>query len=106
MHSGTATMVMTPNYQYSSRAALPDEPVTVYATGIREAQEVSVVAGGVEATPRSVVASPDLAGMYQIFVRLPSGSADGNMSISLKVKMLDGSIVVSNDVLVATETVQ
>ena len=106
MHSGTATMVMIPNYQYPSRAALPDEPVTIYATGIAAAREVSVVAGGVEVSPQSIVPVHDFAGMYQISVQLPSGPADGAMSISLKMKMLDGSVVTSNEVWVATETLQ
>jgi trimeric autotransporter adhesin len=104
MHSGTATMVMIPNYQYSSRAALPDEPVTIYATGITAAQEVLVVAGGVEVSPQSIVPVNDFAGIYQVSVHLPSGPADGDMSISLKIKMLDGSVVTSNEVWVATET--
>jgi uncharacterized protein (TIGR03437 family) len=103
MHSGTSTMAMTPNYRYFSRAALPDEPVTIYATGITAAEEILVVAGGVEATPQSIVATPDLAGIYQVSVRLPSGSADGDMSISLKVKMSAGSVVTSNDVSISTE---
>jgi uncharacterized protein (TIGR03437 family) len=103
MHSGTTTMVMIPNYQYPSRAALPGEPVTLYATGIGAAQDVSVVAGGVEVTPQSIVPLRDFAGMYQISVQLPSGRADGDMSISLKMKMLDGAVVTSNEVWVATE---
>jgi uncharacterized protein (TIGR03437 family) len=106
MHSGTATMVMTPNYQYLSRAAAPDELVTVYATGIAAAQEVSVEAGGIEVVPESVVAIPDIAGMYQVSVRLPSGSAGGDIPISLKIKILGGSFVTSNYVSVTTETVQ
>jgi uncharacterized protein (TIGR03437 family) len=105
-HSGTTTMVMTPNYQYLSRAALPDELVTVYATGIAAAQELSVAAGGVEVSPQSIVAIPDLAGMYQISLHLPSGPAGGDMSITLKSKMLDGSLFTSNDVSVATESIQ
>jgi uncharacterized protein (TIGR03437 family) len=103
-HSGTATIVMVPNYQYPSRAALADEPVTIYATGIAAAQEVSVVAGRVEIRPQSIVAIPDFAGMYQVSVRLPSAPAYGDMPISLKMKMLDGSVVTSNEVSVATET--
>jgi uncharacterized protein (TIGR03437 family) len=99
-------MVMTPNYQYLSRAALPDELVTVYATGIAAAQELSVAAGGVEVSPQSFVAIPDLAGMYQVSVRLPSGQAGGDMAITLKSKKLDGSLANSNDVSVATESIQ
>jgi uncharacterized protein (TIGR03437 family) len=105
-HSGTTTMVMMPNYQYLSRAALPDEPVTIYATGIATAREVSVVADGIEITPQSTVAIPDAAGMYQIGVNLPPGSEGRNMSISLKTKIPDGSIIVSNDVWIATEAAQ
>jgi hypothetical protein len=105
-HSGTATMAMNPNYQFLSRAALPDELVTVYATGIEAAQEVSVVADGNEVSPQSVVAIPGLAGMYQVSVRLPSGPSGGDMAITLKSKTLDGSFVNSNDVSVATESLQ
>ena len=105
-HSGTATMVMTPNYQYSSRAALPDQLVTVYATGIAAAQEVSVTAGGVEVSPQSIVAIPDSPGMYQVSVHLPPGLADGDMPITLKSKTLDGSLVTSNDVSLAAESIQ
>jgi uncharacterized protein (TIGR03437 family) len=105
-HSGTATVVTNPNYQYLSRAALPDDLVTIYATGIGAAQEVSVVAGGLEVTPQSIVAIPDLAGMYQVSVRLPSGPPGGDMAITLKSKMSDGSLVKSNDVSVATESIQ
>jgi uncharacterized protein (TIGR03437 family) len=105
-HSGTATMVMTPNYQYLSRAAMPDELVTVYATGIAAAQEVWVVAGGVEVSPQSIVAIPDVVGMYQISVRLPSSPTGGDISIALKSKALDESLVTSNDVSVATESIQ
>ena len=104
MHSGTATLVMVPNYQYPSRAALPDEPVTIYATGIVAAQELSVVAGGIEVRPQSMLPIPDFAGLYQVSVHLPSGPADGEVSISLKMKMLDGSVATSNKVSVATET--
>ena len=103
VHSDTATMVMIPNYQFLSRAALPGDPVTVYATGIGPAREVSVVAGGVEISPQSMVPIPDFAGMYQVSVRLPSGLADGDMPVYLKMKMSDGSVVTSNAVLVATE---
>jgi uncharacterized protein (TIGR03437 family) len=105
-HSGTETMAMIPNHQFMSRAALPDDPVTVYATGIGAGQEVAVVAGGVEISPQSMVAMPDFAGMYQVSVHLPSGPADGDMPIYLKLKMLDGSVVTSNAVSVATETRQ
>jgi uncharacterized protein (TIGR03437 family) len=106
-HSATATLVMNPNYQYLSRAALPDELVTVYATGISGAQEVSVVAGGIEVSPQSIVAIPDLAGVYQISVQLPPGpAAGGDMTIALRSRTLDGSLVNSNDVLVATESIQ
>jgi hypothetical protein len=49
---------------------------------------------------------PELAGIYQVFVRLPSDPADGDMPVSLKVTMLDGSVVMSNTVWVATETAQ
>jgi uncharacterized protein (TIGR03437 family) len=99
-------MAMTPNYRYLSRAALPDELVTVYATGIAAAEEVSVAAGGVEVSPQSIVAIPDLAGIYQVSVRLPSGPEGGDMAITLKSKTLAGSIVNSNDVSVATESIQ
>jgi uncharacterized protein (TIGR03437 family) len=104
MHSGTAEMVMTPNYLYPSRAALPHGSVTIYATGISVA-EVSVVAEGIEVTPQSIVAIPDLAGVYQVSVRLPPGPEDGNMAISLKTKTLDGSEASSNEVWIATERV-
>jgi uncharacterized protein (TIGR03437 family) len=104
MHSGTATLVMTPNYQYSARAALSDEPVTIYATGLATAQEVSVVANGVEVAPESVTAMPDLPGLYQISTRLPSANDDGHASIYLKMKLTDESAVNSNEVKIATET--
>ncbi len=103
MHSGTPTVVMIPNYQYPSRAALPNESVTIYATGIASAQHVSVVAGGVEVSPESIVPVSDFAGMYQVSAHLPSGPAGGDMSISLKMIMPDGSVVMSNEVSVATE---
>ncbi len=106
MHSGSATMVMTPNYQLLSRAALPDDPVTIYATGIAALRELSVVAGGTEVSPQSIIAIPNLAGMYQVSARLPAGPAEGDISISLKMRMPDGSVVTSNDVRVATETLQ
>jgi trimeric autotransporter adhesin len=106
MHAGTATLVTTPNYQYLSRAALPDEPVTVYATGIAAAQEVLVVAGGAEISPQSIVALPGLAGMYQVSIRLPAALAYGNTSLSLKIKMLDGSLVTSNEVWFVAEATQ
>jgi len=106
LHTGTATMAMTPNYRYRSRAALPDEPATIYATGIDPTQQISVIAGGIEVSPQSIIASPDIAGMYQITVTLPSGPADGNMAVFLKIKMWDGSIAMSNEVSVATETSQ
>jgi uncharacterized protein (TIGR03437 family) len=104
-HAGKATMVMTPNYRYPSRAALPNEPVTVYATGIAGVQEVSVVAGGIEVSPQSIIACPDSPGMYQVSVRLPSGLSDQDMPISLKMKNLDGTIITSNEVHAATETI-
>ena len=104
MHSGTPTLVMIPNYQYPSRAALPDEPVSIYATGIAAALEVSVVVGGVEVSPESMAPVHDFAGMYQVSVHLPSGPGGGDMPVSLKMKMLDGSVVTSNVVWVATET--
>ncbi len=105
-HSGTATIVMTPNYRYLSRAALPGEPVTIYATGIEAAKEVSVVIGGVATTAQSIVAVPDLAGMYRVSVVVPSGTAGGETSVSLKVKQSGESIVTSNEVRVSTESVQ
>jgi hypothetical protein len=89
---------MMPNYQYLSRAASADEPVTIYATGIATAPEVSVVADRIEITPQSTVAIPDAAGMYQISVNVPSNGEGRNMSISSKTKMPDGSTVMSNDV--------
>jgi uncharacterized protein (TIGR03437 family) len=103
-HSGTTTMAMIPNYRYPSREALPDDLLTVYATGIASAQEVSVIAGGVEVTPLSLVADPERAGIYRISLRLPPGPADADMPVSLKMKMPDGSVVTSNDVRVATES--
>jgi uncharacterized protein (TIGR03437 family) len=105
-HSGSATMVMIPNYQHLSRAARPDDPVTIYATGIAALREMSVVAGGTEVSPQSIIAIPDLAGMYQVTLRLPAGPTEGDMSISLKMKMPDGSVATSNDVWVATEPLQ
>jgi uncharacterized protein (TIGR03437 family) len=106
VHSGTATMVMTPNYQYLSRAAVPDDLVTIYATGIAPAQDVSVAAGGVAVSPQSIIAMPDMPGMYQITLRLPAGPAGGDMPVSLKIKNPDGSIVTSNEVQIATVTIQ
>ena len=99
-------MVMMPNYQYLSRAALPGEPVTIYATGIATAREVSVVADGIEITPQSTVAIPDVAGMYQICLNLPSSGEGRNMSVSLKTKIPDGSTAKSNEVSIATEAIQ
>jgi uncharacterized protein (TIGR03437 family) len=106
MHSGTATMVMIPNYQYPSRGALPEELVAIYATGIGEAHKVSVIAGGVELPAQSPVAIPDLPGLYQITVRLPAALDDGKESISLNVQMPGGSSLRSNEVWVATEAGQ
>lgn len=84
---------------------MPDELVTIYATGIAAAQEVSVAAGDFAVSPQSITAMPGVAGMYRITLRLPSGPAGGEMSISLEVKTSDGSIAKSNEVRIATETI-
>jgi len=73
----------------------PNEPVTVYAMAIAAAREVTVMAGGVELSPHSIVAISDMAGIYQISVRLPSGASAGDMSMSLKIKTVDASVVTS-----------
>jgi hypothetical protein len=103
-HSGTSLMAMIPNYQYDSRAAVPGESLTLYATGITAVREVSVVVGGVEARSPAIAAIPERAGVYRILVRVPSGLADGEVPITLQMKMADGSVVVSNEVLVATDS--
>jgi uncharacterized protein (TIGR03437 family) len=105
-HSGTATLVMTPDYRRLSSAALPGELVTVYATGIAAEGEVSVAADGMEIRPQSIIAVPELAGIYQVSARLPSGLPDGDIPVSLKVKLLDGATAASNDVSIAIESLQ
>jgi uncharacterized protein (TIGR03437 family) len=105
-HSGTATLAMIPNYRYQSLAALPDESVTLYSTGIEATQQISVIVGGIEVIPESVTAVTVLAGMYQVSFRLPSGLADGDVDVSLKIRLADGTTVGSNHVLVATENTQ
>ncbi len=105
-HSGTATLVMTPDYRRLSSAALPGELVTVYATGIAAEGEVSVAADGMDIRPQSIIAVPELAGIYQVSVRLPSGLSDGDIPVSIKVKLLGGAVAASNDVSMAIESLQ
>ena len=105
-HSGTAIIAMIPNHQFLSGAAFPAGVVTVYATGIRKAGDLSVMLGNTAITPQSVAATPDHAGLYQVSVRLPSGTAAGDMPLALNLKMQDGSVFVSNQVLIATESLQ
>jgi hypothetical protein len=102
LHSGTAALAMTPNYRYESQAAIPGESLTLYATGIEPAQSLSVIAGGVELSPESLVAVPGSAGVYRISFRLPA-LAYGDAEISLKNRLADGREYASNSVLVVTE---
>jgi hypothetical protein len=100
-------MVMLANHRYASGAALPGEPVTIYATGIDTSQQISVVIGGTEVVPQSIVAVPDLAGVYEILLNLPSVlPTDDAMVVFLKIPSSDGSEVVSNKVSVATQDLQ
>jgi uncharacterized protein (TIGR03437 family) len=104
MHAGTTTMAMVPNYRYSSRTALPGDLLTIYATGIENAPDISVALGEIEVSPLSVAAVPGIAGVYQLNVILPDGVNEEDIPVSLKIRMLDGSTVTSNKVLVAIET--
>ena len=106
LHSETGVIAMTPDYRYPSRAALPGEAVTIYATGIEATQRVSVRVGEIEVSPQSISADPELAGVYRVYLILPRGDADDKTAVSLKIQMLDGSTVMSNEVSVATEASQ
>jgi uncharacterized protein (TIGR03437 family) len=106
IHTGTGTVAMIPNYRYQSRPALPDDPVTLYATGIDVTQEISLIAGGMELSPLSITASPGHAGVYEIAFKLPSAAQSGNTDVSLRVRLTDGSTLTSNKVSLATEMSQ
>ena len=103
VHSGTSTMAMTPNYQIPSRAALSGDPLTIFVTGIDAAEAVSVVFGELQTSPQSIAPVSGTAGMFQVNVIMPSVVADGEVPVSLKIRMPDGSVITSNKVLVASE---
>jgi len=104
LHSGTMTVAMTPNYRYASGIALSGDSLTIYATGIGDAHEVSIAVDEIEIRPQSIAALSGAAGVYQINMVLPDGLTKDNLPISLRVRMLDGSTVTSNKVWVASET--
>jgi uncharacterized protein (TIGR03437 family) len=81
--------------------------VIISATGIDASEEISVVIGAAEVVPQSIVAAPGLAGVYQILLNLPSVlPTDDTMAVFLKIRVSDGSEVVSNKVSVATQELQ
>jgi uncharacterized protein (TIGR03437 family) len=105
-HSGTTELAMIPNYRYVSRAALPGESLTIYATGIDPSAQISAVIGGIEVRSQSIAPIPGLAGIYGVVVNVPAEAAE-NATVYLQAQTLDGSaITTSNKVSVSTEEKQ
>jgi uncharacterized protein (TIGR03437 family) len=104
-YSGTDVTAMIANPENASRAALPGETVTIYATGINPPQKISVMTGTTELKPESIVASTERAGVYEISVTLPNALADGDSEVLLKVLEADGSAIMSNKVSIATTAI-
>ncbi len=107
----------------ASRPALPGESLTIYATGLGEAQgvvpigtlapadplillknKITVVIGGIEIDPDLSTLAPGRVGLDQINAQLPQGVPTGPaVSLYIQVTMLDGTVVRSNAVTLAIQ---
>ena len=106
MHSGTATMVMTPNYQYSSRAAAARRTCDNLRNG--DCSSAGSVGGGGRmlklALNRSLRCPASRECIGSLCVCRPVPRAETCLS-PWKSKRSDGSIATSNEVRIATETI-
>lgn len=103
VHAGTGTLAMIPDHLHASQPAMAGDELSIYATGIEGAPELTVAMGEREITPQSIEPDPDRAGVYRINVIVPDGLSTPDVPVLLKIRMPDGSAVVSNEVMVASE---
>jgi uncharacterized protein (TIGR03437 family) len=104
VHAGTRALAMVPNYHYSSRAAFAGDLLTIYAAGLANAAQVSVVVDNIPVSPTSVSQVDGVAGLYAVDIIVPAGVADEvDAPLYISVSMPDGATFASNKICVSIE---
>jgi uncharacterized protein (TIGR03437 family) len=105
--AGTSLLAISRNFRVSGQPAQPGDSISLRAAGLGAAANVASLAvkiGDIVIQPDSVEIITGSAGIYEITVKVPAGTAEGDaVPVSLLSVAPDGRVVESNGVTIAIE---
>ena len=109
--SETGQLAMVRNFRVDTQPAQPNDPISVWVTGLGTTQDagnfqVIVKVGDISVTADSVRSLPGFAGVHQLEARVPSATALGE-AVPIQIEVLrDGQRIRSNTATIAIEPIQ
>ena len=109
--SETGQLAMVRNFKVDTQPAQPNDPISVWVTGLGTTQDagnfqVIVKVGDISVTADSVRSLPGFAGVHQLEARVPSATALGE-AVPIQIEVLrDGQRIRSNTATIAIEPIQ
>jgi hypothetical protein len=97
---------MVRNPRIAGQPAVPGDHVTIYATGLQRASNVSARFGNLTVAPDSITQVPNAPGLFQVMITVPAlnneGSGTSQVALSLTADYF-GTSVSTNAVSIAVE---
>jgi uncharacterized protein (TIGR03437 family) len=103
LDSDGARFVMVRNYRYAAQPAQPGDVITLYATGVEGASQVSVRFGQTLAEAEALTKVPEVPGLWLVSVRVPKGETGNGVGLSIQAQVADGVTSSSNQIRIAIE---